>query len=130
MKVIDPGHKYEVYNLDGEDSQVVTFVKRFRDKYNHAGTVNQEFLRVLIDRIEFLHKEVPSVLNKDILHHLRMALVLHEARALCRKVEKDKLKPEDVVFDEEDGHFLLMTEESTTWTDEIEFENLQKGVLS
>ncbi len=44
--------------------------------------------------------------NDDIIRHLRMALVLHEARALIRKVHKDELAPE-IVDVAGDGHFRL-----------------------
>ena len=46
MKVIDPGHIYELDTLDGDFRQIVRFVKRFRGALNHSGTVNQELLRV------------------------------------------------------------------------------------
>jgi hypothetical protein len=105
MKVIDPGHVYHVNNYDGDGSQEITFVKRFRNTDNHEGTINQELLRVLIDRVQFLDAEAPWEGNKDILHHLRMALVLHESRALFRKVAKGEFLPELVDTNDKDGHF-------------------------
>lgn len=104
MKVLIAGHLYELSHLDGDGGQRLQFVDR-----NHGmdseGTYNQEVLRVLIDRVKFLDDEVPWEGNGQILHHLRMALVLHEARALCRKVEKGKLLPESLIVGP-DGHFL------------------------
>jgi len=38
---------------------------------------------------------------------LRMALVLHEARALMRKTEKGIIAPEQIDTCAEDGHFVL-----------------------
>ncbi len=38
--------------------------------------------------------------------HLRMALALHEARALLRHVEKGEIKPELVAVGS-DGHFII-----------------------
>jgi hypothetical protein len=115
MKVIDPGHSYLLSNIPPDTKttyppvlkgQIIEFVKRFRGDDNHEGTLNQELLRVLIDRVKFLDKEVPWEGNKEILYHLRMALVLHESRALFRKVEKGDLLPEEVVISN-DGHFKL-----------------------
>lgn len=110
MKIIDPGHEYEVSSIDGDYPQRIRFVKRFRGVENHAGTTNQELLRVLIDRVERLNGERPWIGNKGILKYLRQALVLHEARALCRKVDKELLKPERVIISPRDGHFKLMEE--------------------
>src|SRR4051794_17180616 len=104
MKVLIAGHLYELSHLDGDGAQRLQFVDR-----NHGqdaeGTFNQEVLRVLIDRVKFLDAEVAWEGNEQILHHLRMALVLHEARALYRKVEKGKLLPESLPVGS-DGHFL------------------------
>ena len=105
MIVIDPGHNYQLDTLDGDATCELRFVKRFRGRENHPGTTNQEVLRVLIDRVIELNSEKPWPLNNQILHHLRMALILHEARALVRKVEKGELMPEGVVLKKKDGHF-------------------------
>jgi len=78
-----------------------------REYGTHApGTQTQEVLRALIDRTQHCHNCLPHEVNAKIIYHLRMALVLHEARALERKVEKGLLKPEQIVTDE-DGHFKL-----------------------
>lgn len=107
MKAIDPGHRYMVEPLDGGSDQEIRFVKRFRDELNHAGTTNQELLRVLIHRLGILHAELPWDGNEEIIRHLRMALVLHEARALIRKVEKGEINPEDIKVSPVDGHVVL-----------------------
>lgn len=114
MKVLDPGHIYELSYLDETAQEIefeyenkLVFVKRFRDSDNHPGTTNQEVLRVLIDRVQFLHKEKPWEGNAKILHHLRMALILHETRALEEKVKKGYLTPELVLLETHDGHFSL-----------------------
>lgn len=110
MQILDPGHVYKLDALDGEThvANTVIFVKRFRGADNHPGTTNQELLRVLIDRVKFLDGEKPWPLNEQIIHHLRMALVLHEARALIRKVEKVEITPESLVTKESDGHFIFI----------------------
>lgn len=108
MRIIDPGHKYEVNYLDGNDNiDTITFVKRGHPGKNHPGTTNQELLRVLIDRIKFLNTEIPWRGNEEILFYLRKALILHECRALERKIEKRQLFPEMIITDREDGHISL-----------------------
>lgn len=109
MKIIDPGHEYELASIDGELPQRIKFVKRFRGVENHPGTTNQEVLRMLIDRVMRLNLEQPWNGNLEIVQHLRAALVLHEARALLRKVEKEELCPELVEVSPRDGHFKLTT---------------------
>lgn len=110
MKIIEPGHVYELSSLDGELKQSLTFVAR-EPEHNrvHAGTQTQDVLRVLIDRTEHCHGCLPHRVNEEIIHHLRMALVLHEARALERKAEKGYYRPEFIKTGI-DGHFVL-----TSW---------------
>ncbi len=107
MKILDKGHHYELSSLDGEYPQSLQFVKRFRGVENRAGTTNQEVIRALIDRVETLNAEAPWAGNAEILSHLRQALVLHESRALERKVQKGEIKPELIAVCPRDGHFKL-----------------------
>ena len=107
MRVIDKGHHYILDTLDGETAVELKFVKRFRGTNNHAGTTNQEVLKCLIDRVETLDAESPWEGNRQIVKHLRMAIGLHESRALMRKIEKDEIKPEVVKVSSKDGHFKL-----------------------
>ena len=105
MKVLEKGHIYELFNLDGPPwNQKITFVNR--EDNRHAGTQTQEVLRALIDRTWHCDSCLRWDGNDKIVYHLRMALVLHEARALERKVEKHELSPEQVGIDD-DGHFLI-----------------------
>ena len=62
MKVIDPGHKYELAHLDGNGHEVLTFVKREGDGYpgnidHHAGTNLQEVFRAALDRVKYLDNQ-------------------------------------------------------------------------
>jgi len=109
MIVLDWGHHYEIEQLDNPDEskQKIVFVKRYCGFDNHPGTTNQELLRVLISRVQFLENQLSWIGNEQIIHHLRMALVLHEARALIRKVEKHQLNPENIAINKKDGHFIL-----------------------
>src|ERR1700685_4065659 len=125
MKIIEPGHIYELDWLDGQPKTFGTMAKlpvsgfTLRTEYNenqlvfvnredkpHPGTQTQEVLRALIDRTQHCDRCLRWEGNDKIIKHLRMALALHEARALERKTEKGLLLPEKVAT-AEDGHFKV-----------------------
>ena len=107
MRVIEPGHIYELSSLDGELEQHLTFVAREPENNRvHPGTQTQDVLRCLIDRTKHCDECIRWEGNDEIIYHLRMALVLHEARALERKTLKGYIQPEHVAIGE-DGHFTL-----------------------
>lgn len=121
MKVIEPGHIYELNFLDDvvfkdtpeawaeaekyQASKLLTFVNR-EEGHEHPGTQTQEVLRALIDRTYHCDHCMPDEANAMIIYHLRMALVYHEARALIRKTEKGEFNPE-LVHTDKDGHFRV-----------------------
>lgn len=119
MKIIEPGHIYQLEFLDDyafqsgneieaamyEASKLLTFVNR-EEGHEHPGTQTQEVLRALIDRTYHCDHCMPDENNAMIIHHLRMALVYHEARALVRKAEKGHYLAEAISVDT-DGHFLV-----------------------
>lgn len=110
MKIVEPGHIYDLDWLDGQPaaddtSNRLIFVNR-EEGTEHAGTQTQEVLRALIDRTQHCDDCLRWEGNDLIIHHLRMALVLHESRALARKTEKGLILPESVATGE-DGHFKL-----------------------
>lgn len=112
MKVIETGHIYELRSRRPEnavgpagDPPVVTFINK-QPGQEHDGTTTQEVLRMLIDRTRHCANCMPHRNNEQIVYHLRMALVLHEARALERKVEKGDIIPEYLGVGS-DGHFKL-----------------------
>ena len=103
MKVIDPGHVYQLDWLDvdpnahldastahalgGWDGTDLVFVKREGPGYpgnvgRHPGTNMQEVLRALIDRVKYLDNQIPDVRNGRILDHLRLAICWVEQRAV------------------------------------------------
>ena len=95
MRVIDPGHIYEVQNVDGDGSQRIEFVRRRDDEAvvldqtsRREGILTQELLRVAIDRTLYLNAEGPCHENIEIIDCLRRALSLYESRAARRTVEK------------------------------------------
>lgn len=95
MKIIEPGHIYDVENVDGPGTQRITFVRRrshdgrlLRDASRHAGILCQELLRVVIDRTRYLNDEDPCHEDVEIINALRGALRSFEARAARRTIEK------------------------------------------
>lgn len=109
LLVISKGHIYELQHIDGPSFETLTFVNR-EEGTKHPGTQTQEVIRALIDRTRHCDNCLRWEGNDRIIQHLRMALVLHEVRALERKVEMGKLEPERVKVSS-DGHFLLTQEE-------------------
>lgn len=104
MRVLEPGHVYELEVQDQNEPETLTFVNR--EDNPHGGTQTQEVIRALIDRTMHCDNCLRWAGNDEIIRHLRMALVLHEARALQRKVTKDLIAPEDIATGF-DGHFAI-----------------------
>ena len=106
MECLDAGHMYLLDdNKKPTKTTTITFFKDFEINGNgYDGTTNQEVLRALIDRVDFLNDQVQSPYNERITYHLRMALVLHEARHLERLVERGDFV-EDII-PKETGHFV------------------------
>jgi hypothetical protein len=114
MLVIAPGHVYTLENVDGTGRQRISFVRR-RDAVGELlppelrieGILGQELLRVLIDRTLYLYAEAPCDEDTRIIEKLRECLVLYEARAARRSIEKLS-KPEVAPTCEKCGHMLCM----------------------
>lgn len=69
MKVIEPGHRYELQNFEDKAThQTLQFIHKEHVageptgslKTVTDGTTNEELLDVLLDRLRFLHKKLPS----------------------------------------------------------------------
>lgn len=99
MKVIDPGHVYDLVWVDGRPeadghpildyANRLTFVKREGEKYprnvgHHPGTQIQEVLRTLIDRLYYVNTQEPDVANAVVISNLREAIFTLECRAAKR----------------------------------------------
>ena len=89
MKCLDPGHRYELLTLDGEEKQILQFVKREGEKFpgnegTACGTTLQEVIRALIDRVDYLNNQVPDQDNVEAIGHLAASLFLFEKRAARR----------------------------------------------
>lgn len=95
MKVLDPGHDYLLTNLSkGKDIVVkhqtrLTFVKRIGEMYpgnksSYEGTNMQEVIRALIDRCEYVYRQIPSERTGQTVTYLRHAMFELEKRAAER----------------------------------------------
>lgn len=87
MKVVDPGHSYELATLDGRGQTIsLSFVKRQGPHYpgnwgEHSGTTMQEVMRALLDRARYVNSQIPCVETEMVIEHLRAAIALCEIRA-------------------------------------------------
>lgn len=87
MKVIDPGHDYDLRTLDMGDRTVrLVFVKREGVDYpgnvgHHGGTTMQEVIRALIDRGRYVNAQKPNAETEAAIEHLSIANFLLESRA-------------------------------------------------
>lgn len=111
MKVLEKGHVYELTtrvpdNAVGQSHapEKLTFINKEPGR-EHSGTTTQEVIRVLIDRTRHCNNCLPHPNNERVIYHLRMALALHEARAIERKVAQGDMIEYLVVGD--DGHFAI-----------------------
>ena len=117
MKVIEPGHIYDLNTLDGDGSPLrLVFVNREAGT-EHSGTQTQEVLRTQVDILECLIDRTnhcddclrwegnDRIIKEmsDAQRHLRRALLFHEHRALERKIDKHGLKVEGLPTGP-DGH--------------------------
>lgn len=93
FKILDNGHKYELNSLDGNNIQLIQFVKRFDpnnpNKFpgntnSYSGTTLQMVLRVLIDRVKYLQNQIFCFENVFLIKTLQIAIWLLEFRAARR----------------------------------------------
>ena len=99
MKAIDPGHLYELDQLDDDldEPEQLMFVKRVGPEYPgnegtpHYGVTTQEVIRALIDRMKYVNGQKPHELNEDVIICLRKCLFFLEVRAA--EMRGDELPP-------------------------------------
>ena len=108
MKILVPGHRYELDNFEKKDQpgQIIQFIQKEPAKEPTEatagilvtvsdGTTNEELLKVLINRFEFLHSKLPSEETRIAIEHVRQALYAQHSRTyerLQRGVEGKHLK--------------------------------------
>ena len=103
MEIIIPGHQYKVSNFEDKNSgQIIQFIQKEEAVLTvdstegvtevstlvtvSDGTTNEELLEVLIDRLNFLQKKVPSRETALAITNLEQALMWLEKRT------RDRLK--------------------------------------
>jgi hypothetical protein len=94
MRILDPGHKYELEEYDGGTVQIVTFMKREGPGYpmnvGHNPGINcQEALRMIIDRMKYLDKQIHCDDNERAITNLRRTFLEFERRASIRHGAKE-----------------------------------------
>lgn len=91
MQVLTEGHKYELGGLENpEATQELQFFNTDPEEPGvpQSGTTNEEVLKMLIDRLKYLHGKLPNVQTKEALYHCEDALMLLEARTKDREDRK------------------------------------------
>lgn len=90
MEIIDPGHRYELDNMDG-GTTLLQFIKKAPVEPGSAiletvmnGTTNEEVVAALVDRMRFLDENLPCDENKAIITALEEVQVLIAQRKLNR----------------------------------------------
>lgn len=91
MRVLDPGHDYELTSFDGGDPVRLTFVKRNDppEKYPgnngaYPGTQIQEVLRALIERAQYVNNQIPCPETESAIDLFRQGIYLFESRHVNR----------------------------------------------
>lgn len=104
MKVMTPGHRYELANFDqdiAELNQVLQFIQKEPDPHDPEGrmltvkdgTTNEEVLRVLIDRLKCQNAKVPCRENSIVTTKLEECLMWLEKRTADRRSRGVEGKP-------------------------------------
>ena len=105
-EILDPGHKYKLFTLDGELDQILTFVKRFDPEHPekfpgnteaYPGTTLQAVIRCLLNRVTYLQNQIPHNNNLAITSRLLECLWLLEDRAAERHGWSFDYRPEDMM---------------------------------
>lgn len=93
MKVLTPGHRYELSSHAGGAPQVLQFIEKkpvadgTPNMYVvNDGTTNEEVLGMLIDRMNHLQAVMPCVENENAVKHLAMAYECMYRRNLDRSI--------------------------------------------
>ena len=120
MKVIEPGHIYELNTLDGDGSPLrLVFVNR-EEGTEHSGTQTQEVLRTIIDLLSCLmdrtnhcdgclrwdgNDKIVKAMSES-QRQANLAILCHEQRVLERKMQKGEFDPATYPTSD-DGHFSI-----------------------
>lgn len=79
---MDEGYKYKLNNYQESQAQIMLFVKcSANGEVIQDGTTNEEVLRMIIDRLYYLNKQLPCRENSIVITKLEEALMWLEKRA-------------------------------------------------
>jgi predicted metal-dependent hydrolase len=91
MKVVDEGHRYLLENVPDDEKpvvrapQTIDFMKRVDGKMVAPhGTTNEEVLKMMIDRMQYLQKKLPCRENAIVITKLEESLMWLESRTQTR----------------------------------------------
>ncbi len=89
LYILDPGHRYQLPSQSDTFPQILQFVKKVGPGFpgnttSYDGTLMQDVLRALIDRVKYVDNQIPHETNQDVLYNLRDAIYSLEARAAER----------------------------------------------
>jgi len=108
MKVITPGHRYELahFEVPDQEGQVLQFIEKVHVKAGRGikgsparlvtkwnGTTNEEVLKMLIDRMQYLYDKFPSEETATSISHLKSALYAQQSRTYERQQRGVEGKP-------------------------------------
>jgi hypothetical protein len=93
MKIIDPGHRYELLCIDGKEKNYLQFVKRFDPKDPakypgnadaRPGTTLQDVIQCCLNRFRYLQNQIPCIENEVCISNMQQCLLMLEQRAAKR----------------------------------------------
>lgn len=97
MKILFTGHKYELASFEGGPPQILQFIQKAQHSTEspelmtvNDGTTNEEVLKVLIDRLQYLNGKFPCRENAIVITNLQESLMWLNKRTadrLARNVE-------------------------------------------
>jgi len=92
MKTIIEGHTFELDSFEGSEPQVLQFIHKQQDQYCSPvletvkdGTTNEEVLKCLITRMNYLQGKFPCRENEIVITKLEESLMWLEKRTNDRK---------------------------------------------
>jgi hypothetical protein len=87
MKILTPGHKYELASFEGTNPQVIQFIEKRHPEMKtiNDGTTNEEVLAVLIDRLRSMGEKLPCRENSIAITKCEEALMWLNKRTAERK---------------------------------------------
>jgi hypothetical protein len=105
MKIITTGHKYELASFENGPAQTLQFIEKVMapvqsEQVSHAlvtvndGTTNEEVLRVLIDRLQYLNGKFPCRENAIVITKLEESLMWLNKRTADRQARSVEGKAE------------------------------------